>query len=63
MVKAYYVNDTALEASVNSVLENQATNHALLALRLNTSTLLHSRLHWRPETLKEIQVSVKPLTL
>merc|ERR1719300_326597 len=30
-------------------------NHALFALRLNTSTLLHSRLHWRPATLKDIQ--------
>lgn len=28
----------------------------LLAARLNTSRLLHTRLHWRPEAMEEIRV-------
>merc|ERR1719204_2118753 len=47
----------ALEASLYRTAGSQVTTDALLARRLNTSTLLHSRLHWRPATLKDIQES------
>merc|ERR1719295_1718517 len=57
IMKAYYVNDTAFEASVYRALENQVITDALMALRLNTSTLLHSRLHWRPAALTDIKMS------
>merc|ERR1719242_2300349 len=57
VMKAYYVNDTAFEASLYRTLGNRMTHDALLAVRLNTSTLLHSRLHWRPQTLTDIQES------
>jgi len=57
VMKAYYVNDTAFEAKLYRAMENDVITDALMAVRLNTSTLLHSRLHWRPATLAEIKES------
>jgi len=54
-VKAMYVNDTAVKATVYRDHVNDVITDALLALRLNTSTLLHSRVHWRPASMDDLQ--------
>ncbi|KAL8597069.1 hypothetical protein ACOMHN_057558 [Nucella lapillus] len=54
-IKAGYVNDTAIKAEVYRDHVTDVITDALLALRLNTSTLLHSRLHWRPSSLSDLQ--------
>ncbi|XP_076436385.1 uncharacterized protein LOC143275928 [Babylonia areolata] len=55
VLKAFYVNDTAIKAEVYRDHVTDVITDALLALRLNTSTLLHSRLHWRSASLSELQ--------
>ena len=55
-MKAFYVNDTAIKAEVYRDHVTDVITDALMALRLNTSTLLHSRLHWRSASLSELQV-------
>ncbi|KAL8574772.1 hypothetical protein ACOMHN_035315 [Nucella lapillus] len=54
-IKAFYVNDTAIKAEVYRDHVTDVITDALLAFRLNTSTLLHSRLHWRPSSLRDLQ--------
>ncbi|KAL8574776.1 hypothetical protein ACOMHN_035319 [Nucella lapillus] len=54
-IKAFYVNDTAIKAEVYRDHVTNVITDALLAFRLNTSTLLHSRLHWRPSSLSDLQ--------
>ncbi|KAK7094147.1 hypothetical protein V1264_007812 [Littorina saxatilis] len=55
VMKAYYVNDTAFKAEMYRDHVTDVITDALLAVRLNTSTLLHSRLHWRSASLNELQ--------
>ncbi|XP_076472801.1 uncharacterized protein LOC143302134 isoform X1 [Babylonia areolata] len=55
VLKAFYVNDTAIKAEVYRDHVTDIITDALLALRLNTSTLLHSRLHWRSAFLADLQ--------
>ena len=62
VVKAYYVNDTAIKAAVYRDHVTDIITDALVALRLNTSTLLHSRLHWRSASMGELQVRINTPT-
>ncbi|KAK7501815.1 hypothetical protein BaRGS_00006901, partial [Batillaria attramentaria] len=55
MMKAMYVNDSAVRAEVSRNLVTGTVTDAMMTARLNTSTLLHSRLHWRPASLAELQ--------
>ena len=56
VLKALYVNDTAVKAEVYRDHVTEVITDALVALRLNTSPLLHSRVHWRPQAFSELQV-------
>lgn len=54
-ISAGYVNSSAMKAEVFRMVNGFKVTDALLTLRLNTSRLLHSRLHWRPEMFSDIQ--------
>ena len=56
VLKAGYVNASAFRAELYHQQEGRKISDGLLALRLNTSTLLHTRLAWRPSTLTDMQV-------
>ena len=58
VLKAGYVNASAFRAELYRQQEARKISDALLAVRLNTSTLLHTRLAWRPNTLTDMQVGV-----
>ena len=58
VLKAFYVNDTAVKAELYRDHVSDVITDALMAVRLNTSTLLHSRLHWRSASLSDLQVSL-----
>lgn len=60
---AKFVNSSAVSAEMYHVTRRQRTTDALLALRLNTSTLLHSRIHWRPELINDLKVNICPEVL
>ena len=55
-MNARYVNDSAILAEMYREENSRKIVDSLLALRLNTSRLLHSRLHWRPTMLQDIKV-------
>ena len=59
VLKAGYVNDTAFRAELFRQQGGRKISDSLLALRLNTSTLMHTRLAWRPRTLTDMQVKNK----
>ncbi|PVD35439.1 hypothetical protein C0Q70_02401 [Pomacea canaliculata] len=51
-----YINDS----TINVVLRHRQLIEGLLSIRLNTSTLLHTHLYWRPESItafKEMTIS------
>jgi len=54
-IDAKFVNSSAVSAEMYHVTRRLRTTDALLALRLNTSTLLHSRIHWRPEMINDLK--------
>ncbi|XP_052255844.1 uncharacterized protein LOC127861416 isoform X2 [Dreissena polymorpha] len=54
-VSAKYVNSSAVAAEVYHVVNRQKITDGLVALRLNTSHLLHSRIQWRPEVLVDLK--------
>ena len=56
-VNAKYINSSAVAAEVFHVANRVKVTDAMLALRLNTSHLLHSRIHWRPTALAELKVN------
>lgn len=56
VLKAGYVNDSAISAELYRQQSYQKISDSLFAMRLNTSTLLHTRLAWRPQTLADFQV-------
>ncbi|XP_012938713.2 uncharacterized protein LOC101848113 [Aplysia californica] len=53
-LSAQYPNNTAFRAVISHSTPTESRQEALLALRLNTSRLLHSRLHWRPSSFAEL---------
>ena len=53
---AKYVNSSAVAAEVFHVVNRVKVSDATVALRLNNSNLLHSRLHWRPTALLDLKV-------
>ena len=55
-VSAGYVNSSAVAAEVFRVTNGIRETDALVALRLNNSRLLHSRLHWRPNMIQDLKV-------
>ncbi|KAL4237155.1 hypothetical protein ACF0H5_005535 [Mactra antiquata] len=54
-LSAKYVNNSAVAAEMYHVVNRQKISDALVAIRLNTSTLLHSRVHWRPDMLNDLK--------
>ena len=60
-INAKYDNSSAVAAEVYHVTNRVKVTDALMALRLNTSHLLHSRIHWRPTALADLKVQTKSL--
>ncbi|KAK3581896.1 hypothetical protein CHS0354_024209 [Potamilus streckersoni] len=61
-VSAGYINSSAVAAEIYHVTSSVGRmTDGMVSLRLNTSTLLHSRIHWRPSMLRDLQsfVNVK----
>ena len=56
-IKAEYVNSSAIAAEMFHMINKAKISDILLAVRLNTSTLLHSRIHWRPELIDDVKVN------
>ncbi|WAR23156.1 APLP-like protein [Mya arenaria] len=54
-VSAKYVNNSAIAAELYHVINRQRISDGLLALRLNSSHLLHSRIHWRPDMIADLK--------
>ena len=55
-VTAGYVNSSAVAAEMYHVTGNVKVTDVLVAMRLNNSQLIHSRLHWRPELMADLRV-------
>ena len=56
MLEAGYVNSTAVRAELSRQQDDTKISDGVLAVRLNTSTLLHTRLAWRPQIFSDFQV-------
>ncbi|XP_056009974.1 uncharacterized protein LOC125679922 [Ostrea edulis] len=54
---ARYVNDSAILAEVYRGENSRRITDNLLAMRLNTSRILHTRIHWRPTMIQDLKVS------
>jgi hypothetical protein len=54
---AKYVNDSAILAEVYRDENSRRITDNLLAMRLNTSRILHTRIYWRPTIVKDLKVS------
>lgn len=55
-ISAKYPNSTAFQAEIAHRSLGHEHREALLGVRLNTSRLLHTRLSWRPELMKEVRL-------
>lgn len=51
-----YVNESAVQVDILSQNGGQPVSEAMIAVRLNTSQILHSRILWRPTLFTEMQV-------
>ena len=60
-LEAWYVNDSAVRAELYRKHVTGSVTEGVMAVRLNTSSLLHARLVWRPEFLREAKVERLPL--
>lgn len=56
ILQAGYVNASAFSAELYRQQRDRKISDALLATRLNTSTLLHTRLAWRPQSIDDMEV-------
>ncbi|XP_045158693.2 uncharacterized protein LOC123524511 [Mercenaria mercenaria] len=54
-LSAKYVNSSAIAAEMYHIVNRDRVTDVLITARLNSSHLLHSRLHWRPETVKDLE--------
>ncbi|XP_067678851.1 uncharacterized protein [Haliotis asinina] len=54
-VSAGYVNDTAVQAEIYRKVNQQRVPESWVAVRLNSSHILHTRVTWRPNSLVELQ--------
>ncbi|XP_046569575.1 uncharacterized protein LOC124277891 [Haliotis rubra] len=54
-MNARYVNSSAMQAEVYHQDNSRRLSDSLLALRLNTSRLLHTRISWRPQMIADVQ--------
>ncbi|XP_061171948.1 uncharacterized protein LOC133181472, partial [Saccostrea echinata] len=54
---AKYVNDSAVLAETYREENSRRITESLLAMRLNTSRILHTRVHWRPTMIQDIKTS------
>ncbi|XP_046338509.2 uncharacterized protein LOC124119888 [Haliotis rufescens] len=54
-VDARYVNSSAMQAGVYHQENSSRVSDSIVALRLNTSRLLHARISWRPQMIADVQ--------
>nr|KAG5709527.1 hypothetical protein BaRGS_001577 [Batillaria attramentaria] len=59
VLRMEYVNDSAVKAELYEENRYKAVSDGLLAARLNTSRLLHTRLAWRTTMLTDLQAFVQ----
>ncbi|XP_067677413.1 uncharacterized protein [Haliotis asinina] len=52
---ARYINSSAMQAEVYRQENSRRISDSLLALRLNTSRLLHTRISWRDQMISDVQ--------
>ena len=53
---AKYVNASAVLAEVYREENSRRITDSLFAIRLNTSRILHTRIHWRPTMISDLKV-------
>ena len=54
-----YINDTSIQMELLSYTSRrQYSTESMMALTLNSSNILHTRLTWRPSMLGELQVGI-----
>ncbi|OWF42298.1 uncharacterized protein LOC110461288 [Mizuhopecten yessoensis] len=53
--EAKYVNNSAIRAEIYREENTQRITDSLFAMRLNTSRMLHTRLHWRPTLVQDLK--------
>ena len=53
---AKYVNASAVLAEVYREENSRRITDSLFAMRLNTSRILHTRIHWRPTMISDLKV-------
>ncbi|XP_048255783.1 apolipophorins-like [Haliotis rufescens] len=62
-LSAGYVNDTAIQAEIYRKVSRQRIPESWIAVRLNSSHILHTRVTWRPSSLMELQQFVSSKAL
>lgn len=62
-LSAGYVNDTAIQAEIYRKVSQQRIPESWIAVRLNSSHILHTRVTWRPSSLMELQQFVSSKAL
>ncbi|XP_070194611.1 uncharacterized protein [Littorina saxatilis] len=63
ILQAGYVNASAFSAELYRQQRDRKISDALLATRLNTSTLLHTRLAWRPQSIDDMESYARGKTI
>ncbi|XP_052775371.1 uncharacterized protein LOC128213563 isoform X2 [Mya arenaria] len=54
-IRANYVNSSAVQAEMWHETQGSRVQDALVTVRLNNSHLIHSRIHWRPEMIQNLE--------
>ncbi|XP_077982070.1 uncharacterized protein LOC144437076 [Glandiceps talaboti] len=52
---AQFMNETAVEVRAHRNVNGEKITDALISTRLNTSEILYTRIHWRPEMPREVK--------
>ena len=50
-----FINSSAVKAELYRATNYRRLTDSVIAVRLNTSRILHTRISWRPEAVKELQ--------
>ncbi|XP_041360319.1 uncharacterized protein LOC121376501 [Gigantopelta aegis] len=54
-LSAKYINDSAIQAEMHREQDSQVFSESLIAIRLNSSHILHTKVTWRPMAIVELQ--------
>ena len=56
---ARYLNDRSVVVEIYRETNNQKVTDVLVSASLNTSKILHTRIHWRPALIQDVKVTGK----